>query len=108
MGAPGAGDRARAEAIMKKHPLSELEADIRDHIERDTEDNSGPGMTPGEARGATRRVPRRTGETKASRARAEGFVGHQWPRGAPCCSQLTASSYDVNARRGIRWSSANA
>jgi predicted permease len=36
--------------MRKTHPLSDLDADIRDHIERETEDNIGRGMSPEEAR----------------------------------------------------------
>ena len=35
---------------MKKHPLSDLDGDMRDHIERETEDNIARGMPPREAR----------------------------------------------------------
>src|SRR5688572_10765040 len=35
---------------MKQHPLSRLDADIRDHIERETQDNIQRGMAPDEAR----------------------------------------------------------
>ena len=35
---------------MKKHPLTDLDADIRDHIERETQDNIERGMSPEEAR----------------------------------------------------------
>src|SRR5438093_2394852 len=37
---------------MKRHVLDDLDADIRDHIERETADNIGRGMTPDEARAA--------------------------------------------------------
>ena len=40
---------------MKKHPLSDLESDIRDHIERETEANIGSGMSPEDARYAALR-----------------------------------------------------
>ena len=40
---------------MKKHPLSDLDADIRDHIERETQDNIERGMPPAEARYAALR-----------------------------------------------------
>ena len=40
---------------MKKHPLSDLDADIRDHIEREAEDNIERGMAPEEARYAALR-----------------------------------------------------
>jgi hypothetical protein len=39
---------------MKKHPLADLDDDIRDHIERETQDNVDRGMTPEEARYAQR------------------------------------------------------
>ena len=35
---------------MTKHPLSDLDADIRDHIERETKDNMERGMAAEEAR----------------------------------------------------------
>ncbi|MGH9371538.1 MAG: ABC transporter permease [Vicinamibacterales bacterium] len=35
---------------MKEHPLCDLDADIRDHIERETQDNVERGMSPEEAR----------------------------------------------------------
>ncbi|HEV8416603.1 MAG TPA: permease prefix domain 1-containing protein, partial [Bryobacteraceae bacterium] len=41
---------------MKKHKsLADLDQDIRDHIERETEDNLGRGMSPEEARAAALR-----------------------------------------------------
>jgi predicted permease len=40
---------------MSKHPLSDLDAEMRDHIARETEDNVARGMTPGEAHLAARR-----------------------------------------------------
>ena len=40
---------------MTKHPLSDLDGDIRDHIERETEDNIARGMSPHEARYAALR-----------------------------------------------------
>jgi hypothetical protein len=41
--------------MKKQHPLSDLNADIRDHIERETQDNIERGMTPEEARYAALR-----------------------------------------------------
>ena len=41
---------------MKRHPLAELEADIRDHIERETQENIERGMAPDEARYAALRA----------------------------------------------------
>jgi putative ABC transport system permease protein len=40
---------------MKKQLLSDLDADIRDHVERETEDNIDRGMEPEEARYAALR-----------------------------------------------------
>ena len=40
---------------MTKHPLSDLDGDIRDHIDRETEDNIARGMPPREARYAALR-----------------------------------------------------
>jgi predicted permease len=40
---------------MKPHPLSGLDADIRDHIERETQDNIARGLSPEEARYAALR-----------------------------------------------------
>jgi hypothetical protein len=40
---------------MSDHPLSDLDADIRDHIERETQDNIERGMAPEEARYAALR-----------------------------------------------------
>jgi putative ABC transport system permease protein len=40
---------------MTKHPLSDLEGDIRDHLERETEDNIARGMPPRDARYAALR-----------------------------------------------------
>jgi predicted permease len=40
---------------MTKHPLSDLDADIRDHIERETQDNIDRGVSPEEARYAALR-----------------------------------------------------
>ena len=55
MGEARAGDRPRAETGMKKHPLSDLDADIRDHIERETQDNIARGMSAEDARFAALR-----------------------------------------------------
>ena len=41
--------------MTKKHPLSNLDADIRDHIARETQDNIERGMPPDEARYAALR-----------------------------------------------------
>ena len=41
--------------MKTKHPLSDLDADIRDHIERETQDNIERGMSPEEARYAALR-----------------------------------------------------
>src|SRR5687767_6163238 len=41
---------------MKKHPLYDLDADIRDHIERETQDNVERGMSPEDARRAALRA----------------------------------------------------
>jgi putative ABC transport system permease protein len=41
---------------MTKHPLDDLDDDIRDHIERETEDNIARGMSPEEARRAAMRA----------------------------------------------------
>jgi hypothetical protein len=40
---------------MKKHPLSDLDADIREHLERETEDQIARGLSPRKARAAARR-----------------------------------------------------
>ena len=40
---------------MTRHPLDGLDEDIRDHIERETQDNIDRGMTPGDARDAALR-----------------------------------------------------
>ena len=40
---------------MTKHPLSDLDGEIRDHIERETDDNIARGMPPREARHAALR-----------------------------------------------------
>jgi predicted permease len=41
--------------MKKTHPLSDLDADIRDHIERETQDNIDRGMSPEDARYAALR-----------------------------------------------------
>ncbi len=41
---------------MKRHALDDLDADIRDHIERETADNIDRGMTPDDARAAALRT----------------------------------------------------
>jgi putative ABC transport system permease protein len=41
---------------MTKHPLDDLDDDIRDHLARETEDNIARGMSPEEARRAARRA----------------------------------------------------
>ena len=41
---------------MKRHALDDLDADIRDHIERETADNIERGMTPDDARAAALRA----------------------------------------------------
>src|SRR2546425_7302925 len=55
MGEARARDRAHPEAGMTRHPLDGLHEDIRDHIERETQDNIDRGMTPAEARDAALR-----------------------------------------------------
>jgi hypothetical protein len=37
---------------MRRHPLDGLDEDVRDHLERETQDNIDRGMTPEEARDA--------------------------------------------------------
>ena len=44
-----------SEARMTKHPLSDLDGEIRDHIERETDDNIARGMPPRDARHAALR-----------------------------------------------------
>jgi putative ABC transport system permease protein len=41
---------------VSRHPLDDLPDDIRDHLEREIEDNIGRGMSPDEARRAARRA----------------------------------------------------
>ena len=41
---------------MKKHPLTDLDADIREHIEHETQDNIARGMAPDDARAAALRA----------------------------------------------------
>ena len=41
---------------MRRHPLDGLDQDIRDHLERETQDNIERGMTPEDARNAARRA----------------------------------------------------
>jgi putative ABC transport system permease protein len=41
--------------MRKRRSLTDLDQDIRDHIERETEDNLGRGMSPEEARTAALR-----------------------------------------------------
>lgn len=41
---------------MTKHPRSDLDGDIRDHVARETEDNIARGMSPREARLAALRT----------------------------------------------------
>ena len=40
---------------MKKHPLTDLDADIREHLDHETRDNIGRGMAPDDARAAALR-----------------------------------------------------
>jgi putative ABC transport system permease protein len=40
---------------MTRHPLDDLHENVRDHIERETQDNIDRGMTPGDARAAALR-----------------------------------------------------
>ncbi len=42
--------------MKKKHPLDDLDADIRDHLERETAENIERGMSPDEAQAAARRA----------------------------------------------------
>jgi predicted permease len=42
--------------MKKKHPLDDLDDDIRDHLERETLENIERGMSPDEARAAARRA----------------------------------------------------
>ena len=55
--------------MIRRHPLDGLDADIRDHIERETQDNIDRGMAPGEARDAALRafgnIAMTTEETRA-------------------------------------------
>jgi predicted permease len=55
MGEARAGDGEDPEAGMTRHPLDGLDEDIRDHIERETQDNIDRGMTPDAARDAALR-----------------------------------------------------
>src|SRR6266436_5039493 len=63
MGQAGGSDRADSQAsgaggqIMsrRKRMLEELDDDIRDHIERETQDNIDRGMSPDDARAAEHR-----------------------------------------------------
>src|SRR2546428_8467913 len=55
MGEARARDRAHSEAGMTPHPLDGLDEEIRDHIERETQDNIDRGMAPVEARAAALR-----------------------------------------------------
>ena len=41
--------------MRRKHPLESLDEDIREHIERETQDNIERGMSPGEGHGSTSR-----------------------------------------------------
>jgi predicted permease len=58
MGEAGAGDRAGVEAgvTSRRRSLDGLDDDVRDHIERETQDNIDRGMAPDEARDAARRA----------------------------------------------------
>jgi hypothetical protein len=60
---------------MKKHPLSDLDGDIRDHLERETEDNIASGMSPREARYA---ALRRFGSVTLAREEARGVWIPAW------------------------------
>ena len=42
--------------MKRRHVLDDLDADIRDHIERETADNIERGMSPGDARDAALRT----------------------------------------------------
>src|SRR4051794_41790146 len=42
--------------MSPRHPLDGLDDDIRDHLERETQDNIDRGMTPDEAREKARRA----------------------------------------------------
>ena len=42
--------------MIRRHPLDGLDADIRDHIERETQDNIARGMASDEAREAALRA----------------------------------------------------
>ena len=57
MGEARARDRAGLEAgVTARRNLDDLEEDIRDHLERETQDNIYRGMTPDAARTAARRA----------------------------------------------------
>jgi putative ABC transport system permease protein len=60
---------------MKKHPLSDLDGDIRDHIERETADNIATGMSPREARDA---ALRRFGSVTLAREEARAVWIPAW------------------------------
>lgn len=57
MGRTREGHRTDSEACVKRgHPLDSLDADIRDHLEREADENIARGMTPDEARQAALRT----------------------------------------------------
>jgi putative ABC transport system permease protein len=58
MGEAGAGDRAGVEAgvTSRRRSLDGLDDDVRDHIERETQENIDRGMAPDEARDAALRA----------------------------------------------------
>ena len=73
---------------MARHPLDDLDADIRDHIERETADNVERGMTPDDARAA---ALKKFGSTALAKEGARAVWIPVW------CDQLVQ-----DARYGLR------
>jgi predicted permease len=60
---------------MRKHPLSDLDSDIRDHIQRETQENIDRGMAPEEARYA---ALRKFGNVALAQEDARSVWGWTW------------------------------
>ena len=74
MGKVRARNGARTEAGMKKtHPLSDLDAEIRDHLDRETRDNIERGMSPEERASRVAKVWQR--HTAKEDTRTVGSIG---------------------------------
>ncbi len=79
------------------HPLSDLDADIRDHLDRETEDNIERGMSPEEARyAALRKLGNELKRVRGMRVTPGYFQGRAYSTGRrPLLHQKGAQRLEV-------------